>query len=98
MRSYSLPLILLTLYAVLFQIGMEKSITKKAVIAGGIMSFLFAFINGGLGETYIAFQLALFAFLLGLEWLVHRDITSSRFVFLLAGLVGSTLSIIVVLA
>jgi len=98
MRSYSLPLILLTLYAVLFQIGVEKLNTKKTVVVGGFVSFLFAVVNGGLGETYIAFQLVLFAFLLGLEWLVNKDTAAPRFVFLLAGLAGSMVSIAIVIA
>jgi hypothetical protein len=98
MRSYSLPLILLTGYAILFQMGIEKLRSQKELFAGAALSFLLTFMIGGLGETYIAFQLLLFACLFGLEWLLHRDIKSSTSIFLLAGLTGSICSMILVVS
>jgi hypothetical protein len=98
MRSYTLPLILLTIYAVLFQFGVERLKSGRGMIAGSLLSFLFMFANGGLGETYIAFQLALMISLLTLEWVVHRDRNSSRFLFLLAGLFGSAVAMIAVIS
>jgi len=98
MRSYSLPLILLTGYAVLFLIGLEKLKNQKGVSIGVVASFLLSFVIGGLGETYVAFQLALLTYSLALEWLVHRNIKSSISLFLLAGLVGSMISMLVVVS
>jgi hypothetical protein len=98
MRSYGLPLILLTLYAALFLIWVEKTKTQKAMIAGGFASFLFTFANGGLGETYAVFQFALFVFLLALEYLICKDRATPRFRYLLAGLAGSAFSLIILIA
>lgn len=98
MRSYTLPLILLTIYAVLFQFGVERLKSGRGMIAGSLLSFLFMFANGGLGETYVVFQLALMISLLTLEWVVHRDRNSSRFLFLLAGLFGSAVAMIAVIS
>lgn len=98
MRSYSLPLILLTGYAALFLIGLEKLKNQREVSIGIVASFLLSFVIGGLGETYVSFQIALLAYLLVLEWLVHRNIKSSISLFLLAGLAGSMASISVVIS
>ena len=98
MRAYSLPLILLTLYAVLFQVGVERLRSGKEVLAGSLASFLLAFVIGGFSETYAAFQVALLGYLLLVEWFV-RGRNSVSFRFLLAGLIGSVLATaIVVLA
>lgn len=98
MRSYGLPLILLTGYAILFQIGMERLKTQREIFAGVVTSFLLAFVIGGLGETYVAFQLFLLAYLFALERLVHRNVKSSVSLFLLAGLTGSMLSMLMVVS
>lgn len=98
MRSYSLPLVLLTGYWTLFKIGIDKLRTQKGILAGIIASFLLTFAIGGLGETYVAFQLILFAYLLALEWLVHRNIKSSISLYLLAGLAGSIVSMLLVVS
>ena len=96
MRSYSLPLALLTLYAVLLQVGLDRLKTRNDVNIGAIVSFLFLFANGGLGETYVVFQVMLLAVLLFLEWLVHGSWTSARFRWLLAGWLGSLAALTVV--
>jgi len=98
MRSYSLPLILLTTYVVLFQLGVERLRTKREIIIGGLLSFLYAFMSGGTGETYVAFQVVLFGFLIILLWFVQANLKSSQFVFLLAGFVGSVVAILVVIS
>jgi len=98
MRSYSLPLILLTTYVVLFQLGVERLQTKREIIIGSLLSFLYAFISGGTGETYVAFQVALFGFLIMLILLVQMDTKSAQFVFLLAGFIGSVVAMLVVIS
>jgi hypothetical protein len=89
MRSYLLPLVLLTLYGVLLQVGVEKWTTSKWQTTGVVISFLFMLMTGGLGETYVAFQVVLLFYLLALELLVHRDKSSLLFRLLLAGWIGS---------
>jgi hypothetical protein len=96
MRSYSLPLVLLTLYAVLFQIGTQNLRTKNELMAGSLISFLFLFANGGLGETYVVFQSMLLAALLIREWFIHKNRKTPQLQFLLAGLVGSTIALLIV--
>jgi hypothetical protein len=99
MRAYTLPLILLTSYTILFQVGVETLKTKRERIAGSLLSFLFMFINGGFSETYAAFQVALLAFLLVFAWVVQKNIRTSQIQFLATGLIGSLLAIgVVVLA
>lgn len=96
MRSYSLPLVLLTAYIVLLQIGMERLRTKRDLWVGSLLSFLFLFANGGLGETYVAFQLGLLVAVVALEWFVHRDLNSVLFRLLFAGLLGSAAALVIV--
>jgi len=98
MRAYSLPLMMLTLYAVLFQVGVERLKSAKQVMAGILASFLLAFAIGGFSETCAAFQVALLGYFLIVEWFVRgRD--SAPFRFLLAGWIGSIVALaIVVLA
>jgi len=96
MRSYSLPLVLLTGYSILFQLGTDRLRTRREIFAGIVTSFLLTFAIGGLGESYVTFQLSLFAYLLALEWLIHRNVKSSVSFFLLAGLTGSMVSMLLV--
>jgi len=98
MRSYELPLILLTLYLLLLQIGSEKLTTPKRQTTGIVISFLFVLTAGGLGETYIAFQVVFLFYLLVLELLVHRGKKSILFRLLLAGWIGSLIAFIIVVA
>lgn len=96
MRSYSLPLVLLTAYVVLLQIGVERLRTKRDLLIGSSLSFLFLFANGGLGETYVAFQFGLLVALVALEWFVRRDPNSVLFRLLIAGLLGSAAALVAV--
>ncbi len=98
MRSYGLPLILLTCYLVLLQIGVKRLTNRKQIIAGSLLSFLFIFLNGGLGETYVAFQVIFLGFLLLLAWLVYKNEMAARFWFLLSGLFGALLALVMVVA
>lgn len=98
MRSYSLPLVLLTLYAVFFQIGTQKLRTKNELLAGSLISFLFLFASGGLGETYVAFQTMLLSMLLIREWFIHKNVKTPQFRFLFAGLAGSVIALLIVVS
>lgn len=98
MRSYALPLILLTLYIVFLQIGAEKFRTQRSMMFGPLASFLFMFITSGLGETYIAFQVAFLFYLLVLELLVHRDQRSPTFRLLLTGWIGSLVGFVILVS
>lgn len=98
MRSYVLPLILLTLYIVLLQVKPEKLKDQRWRTIALLISFLFTFMNGGLGETYIAFQVAFLLYLLVLELLVHKDIRSTTFQLLFAGWVGSLVAFVILVS
>jgi len=96
MRAYTLPLILLTCYAILFQVGVERLQTKGERVAGSLLSFLFLFVIGGFSETYAAFQVALLAFLSVFAWFFQKSIRTAEFQFLAAGLIGSLFAVGVV--
>jgi hypothetical protein len=98
MRSYVLPLILLTLYMVLLRIGAEKLGDQRRKAVGFLISFLFALIIGGLGETYIVFQIVFLLYLLVLELIVHRDRKSTSFQLLFAGWIGSLVAFVILVS
>ena len=64
MRSYNLPLVMLTLFAALYQWLIEKTKTGKAIIAGSVFSFLFLFANAGLGDVFAVSQFSLLVVLI----------------------------------
>ena len=95
MRSYVLPLILLTLYVVLLQFGTKTLRDPGWRKIGLLTSFLFTLVTGGLGETYTAFQVVFLLYLLVLELLAHKDKRSTPFQLLFAGWVGSLVAFII---
>ena len=98
MRSYALPLVLLTVYAFFFQLISKRIRTTKQLIFWGIVSFFFLFANGGLSETYVVLQFVLLIFLLILKATsLPRKKVDPHFILLVAGLLGTILSLIFVI-
>lgn len=94
MRSYALPLIILTLFYVLFQWLLPK-LDWRLLAA---ISFLLLFFSGGLGETSAIFQLSLLIFLLAVNWFFETNIQRSKiWVILTAGILGTVISLVVII-
>jgi hypothetical protein len=93
MRSYSLPLIVLAGYVLLFHLIGERLKPWQALLLWLALFFL----SGGLSETFAVFQLCLLLFLLGLRLLraAHRkmDVPMAA---LLGGLAGAALALLVI--
>jgi len=99
MRSYMLPLVVLTSYTFLFQFIAKRIRTSKQLVFWGVLSFLLLFASGGLGETYVVLQFALLGFLLFLKIIpLPRKKTDPELILLLAGFLGTILSLVAVIA
>src|SRR5262249_32142228 len=96
MRSYNLPLIFLTLFALLFQLASEKLITGKAIVLASVFSFIYLFLNAGLSDTFAVAQFTLFGILIFLWW-INPEHRKAHLTILLAGLLGTALAIIVII-
>jgi hypothetical protein len=98
-RSYTLPLVVLTIYTFFFQLISKQIQTTKQLIFWGILSFLFLFASGGLSETYAVLQFVLLVFLIVLKVLsLPRNKANPELILLLAGLLGTILSLLVIIS
>lgn len=98
MRSYALPLITLTLYLTLYGMLPDQLSTSSAKAALACASFLLFFASGGLGETSTVFQFCLLAFLIILHELPSFKFEwDTRLIALTAGLLGSIVSLVVII-
>lgn len=98
MRSYMLPLVILTFGALLFILFEQRTKTKLSFAIGAFVSFALAFANGGLSETYVVLQLVLFAFLIFIRLLDAGKIkVDFANVWLFSGLLGTLISLAIVL-
>jgi len=98
-RSYTLPLVVLSFYTFVFLIISKQIQATKQLIFWGIMSFTFLFASGGLSETYVVMQLILLAFLAILKITsMPRKKTDPELFLLLAGLLGTILSLVVIIS
>ena len=95
MRGYISPLLLATLYVVLFQRFVAKNRYGKELIFWGLMSFWATFIGGGFSETFTPVQVVFFFFIIGLGLAVKKfTYKSSEFIFLVTGLIGTLFALI----
>ncbi len=95
MRSYALPLMFLTLYAVLYQWRIGKLSTTRAIILGSVFSLLFCFANAGLGDVYAVTQLALLGVFL-LPHLIGKNRRIAPIAVLTAGIAGTVLALVAI--
>ena len=98
MRSYALPLIILTVYFALFEMLPDQFATGRAKTALASAAFLLFFASGGLGETSAVFQFCLLAFLIVLQWLPSIKFKwNTALITLVAGLLGTIVSLVVII-
>lgn len=96
LRSYSLPLVNLTLYVFLFQWMLPQLRSGKAMVWACILAFILAFGDGGMSETYAVFQFVLLGFLAALKWFADDRKMSKTFFLLTAGFLGALAAVIVI--
>ncbi|HEX2697872.1 MAG TPA: hypothetical protein VHM28_09200, partial [Anaerolineales bacterium] len=96
MRSYNLPLIFLTLFALVFQLASEKLTTVKSIVLGSLFTLVFFFLNAGLSDTFAVAQFTLLGILIFL-WLINPEHRKADLAIPSAGLLGTALAIIVII-
>ena len=96
MRSYSLPLVVMSIYAFLFVWLVPHLKSDGAIWLTCIIAFGLAFANGGFSETMAALQPMLLIFITGLKWLSNDRKTDAAFKILAAATLGALLSMIMV--
>jgi Family of unknown function (DUF6056) len=99
MRSYTLPLVILTIYTFFFQLITKRIRNTKQLTFWGTLSVFFLFASGGLSETYAVLQFVLLVFLLILKVIsLPRKKLEPGTILLLTGILGTILSLIVIIA
>lgn len=95
MRSYTLPLLVLTAYVLIFQLVVDR--LKVRVVTGSVLGFLLFFLSGGLSETFAVAQLVFLLFFIGLHvsGLVNRP--GKDLAILFSSLAGGIFSLVVVI-
>ncbi len=96
MRSYSLPLVVMSIYALLFVWLVPRLKSDNAIWLTCILAFGLTFANGGFSETMAALQPMMLIFITGLHWLSNDRKTDTTFKVLAAATLGALLSMIVV--
>ncbi len=96
MRSYSLPLVMMSIYAFLFQWLVLRLKSDKAIWLTCILAFGLTFANGGFSETYAVLQPMMLIFIMGLRWLANDRKTDKAFKILMVATLGALVSMIVV--
>lgn len=98
-RAYTLPLIILSSYGLLYQIlsSRVKSIFHVAIVA--IITFILFLLSGGLSETFAAVQVVILLFLLLYSWLTENRLFKEKdFIIFLSGLLGALLGMVIVIS
>jgi hypothetical protein len=95
MRSYTLPLLVLTAYVLIFQLVVDRF--KVNLLTSSVLGFLLFFLSGGLSETFAVAQLAFLLLVIGLYLLKLPDRPGTDLVILVSSLAGGILSLILVI-
>ncbi len=96
MRSYSLPLVVMSIYAFLFVWLVPRLKSVGAIRLTCVIAFGMTFANGGFSETMAALQPVMLIFITGLQWLSNDRKTDAAFKILAAATLGALLSMIIV--
>jgi len=94
MRSYALPLVLLSFYLLLFQVYKRFNLSPAL---GCVLGFLLFFVSGGLGETMAVAQIAFLVVVIALSLVNLLDRSRSDLIVLWFSLAGAICSLIVVI-
>lgn len=95
-RAYTLPVIALPLSFIICLLIIENPKIPTAVVA--CISFLMAFANGGLSETFAAFQFAFLILCITSYLIIEKSIKINKTLLsLISGLIGSVVALTVVI-
>jgi hypothetical protein len=96
-RAYTLPVIILTTYFMLYLMWIDKIKSKPSIIWSCIIAFCLFFASGGLSETFAVFQVCLLAFVIGYYWIIEKPNLLGKNIFIFfSSLLGSILATLVV--
>lgn len=95
MRSYTLPLLVLTAYVLIFQLAADRFRIRLSI--SSMLGFLLFFLSGGLSETFAVAQFVFLLFVIGLYLLKLPDRPRTDLAILFSSVAGSILSLIVVI-
>lgn len=95
MRTYTLPLILLTFMIFLFLLVRERLRTPPVI--NNAAAFLLFFLSGGLNEIMVVAQGTFLVFLLGLHFLRYLHASGRELAILYAGLAGTVAALVLVI-
>jgi len=99
MRPYTMPLITITFYAILYQWHSRKHWNKIGMFLWVGMSLLVTLFCGGLSETFTPVQIVFFVSLIGWNYLKNKArFRDQNFLFQFAGLVGSITALMIMVS
>lgn len=94
MRSYALPLVVLTFYILLFHLNVEHWRINPPISYS--LGFILFFLSGGVGETMAVAQTAFILFMIGLYTMKFLERPGKGLIVLYYSLAGAVCSLIVV--
>ena len=98
-RGYFLPLIFATLYLLIYLIFISSGWRPWQLTIWYFASFALVFFVGGFAEVFTPVQLVIFAVVIFWVWTVQKSTPkNATFRFLLAGLIGALLSLVVMMS
>lgn len=96
-RAYTLPIILLPPSFIIYSL-ITKGNSKLPVIAVASISFLMTFVNGGLSETFAAFQFAVLTLIIISFLFIERPVKFSKpLLALISGATGSMAALAIII-
>jgi len=97
-RAYTLPLILLTLYGLMYQSFGNRIKSRSQIAFASLISFILFLFSGGLSETFAVIQSVLLFFLIPYSWLTEKKplINKDFFVYFF-GLLGAIAGMVIVI-
>lgn len=98
-RAYTLPLIILSIYGVLYQISINHLINKNYLAVAVVITFTLFLLSGGLSETFAAVQILIMLFLILYFWLTEKREGKERIFFIFfSGLLGAIVAMLIVIS
>ena len=95
-RGYLSPLIFFTLYLAIFFLFITLSPSQPQAAIWSLISFGIVFFTGGFSETFTPVMVVLFAGIIGMGWIFYNfRLKDPVSLFLLAGLAGAVLALLV---
>lgn len=99
LSAYTIPLVLATFYVAIFLMFAGKERGRKAAIAMSVLSFFMAFGLGGISESFTPIPLVFIAFVAGWGLMTKQlNLHHPALWFLSAGLFGTTLALLIIVA